>query len=413
MDDTAGVQPVAWKLLSAVAMRLPLTELLDCTPRELLDELWDAQPRFVRGARDRFGGLLSTSALDELIAANALEPDALTVLLDGKRVPRDVYRAAAPIARNRSVHDAVDPAELRALYAGGASLLIHGLERKLPALRELAAALRTELGMATAVNAILSPPGAAARTLGLHYDVCGVLVLQVEGCKRWRVHAPSFALPLPHHAFTDHGDGAPGEPVGQWTLQPGDALFVPRGHRHVAEPTWEHSLHVAIQLAPCTVYDLARDALLGALDELAVRDVALRRAVDGTAPPSDAVRGAVAAAIAQCAADAAAPPLSLAPPSAPAAPRLADVHAPRYRASGAPFEYERTDGDGYARLEVSAAGATLELPAEAEPLLARLRRSPEPFEPGALRLDLPARLQRRVLDALAARGLVHRCSHGA
>ncbi len=363
-----------------------IAELTGLGPQAFLDDVWDARAVCVGGARDRFEDLLSSADVDGLIAANALEPDALTLLRDGKRVPWDLYRADATIARDRAARDAVDPARLRDLYADGASLLLHGLERKRPVLAALAAALRDELHLrAASVNAILSPPGAAARTLGVHYDVCGVLVLQLEGAKQWRVYEPAFALPLEHHGFAELGAPPSGAPTGEWTLRPGDALFVPRGHLHVAEPTWDHSLHLAIQLVPNTAYDVLRRQLLDALEAAARADATLRRTV--AAPAA-------------------------APAHAPAS--VADVRGrAMYRTGDAPVEYRRRDDDEVPCVAVRVDGNELALPLAAEPLLARMRCSRDPFCAESLHLAMPARLQRHVLEALAERGLLEKCSVGA
>ncbi len=70
----------------------------------------------------------------------------------------------------------------------GATLVLQALHRTWPPLVEFASQLSAELGHPVQINSYITP--AQNRGFAPHYDVHDVFVLQVEGRKRWRIHAP-------------------------------------------------------------------------------------------------------------------------------------------------------------------------------------------------------------------------------
>lgn len=107
-----------------------------------------------------------------------------------------------------------------------------------------------------------------------HTDKQRVLVLQTDGCKRWRVFAPTDPRKTPGADPLARGKGDDallmselGEPLLDTTLHPGDALFVPAGFPH-ATSTDQASLHLTLGL----------DTHVWGLDPAQARAGALQRA---------------------------------------------------------------------------------------------------------------------------------------
>src|SRR6185369_9319656 len=91
-----------------------------------------------------------------------------------------------------------------------------------------------------------------------------VFVVQVDGCKDWRLYGPTEASP------TRRGAGAPAPPPEHRPeivrLEPGDVLYLPRGHWHAAVGLGGPTLHLTIGLTRKTGADLLHwlaDELLG------------------------------------------------------------------------------------------------------------------------------------------------------
>ena len=95
-----------------------------------------------------------------------------------------------------------------------------------------------------------------------------MFVLQIAGAKRWRIHEPVLPDPLPHQTWDGRRDQvqarAAEEPLIDTLLEPGDALYLPRGYLHSAVAQGELSIHLTIGVHPLTGYDLARELIAAA-----------------------------------------------------------------------------------------------------------------------------------------------------
>jgi hypothetical protein len=114
-----------------------------------------------------------------------------------------------------------------------------------------------------------------------------VFVLQVAGRKHWRVHDPVLPDPLVNQPWGGRAEEvaatAEGPPALEIVLEPGDALYLPRGWLHAAEALGEQSLHLTVGLHRPTRYTLV-EALLG----LAAEDPRLRAGLPLGLDPTDA-----------------------------------------------------------------------------------------------------------------------------
>ncbi len=146
-------------------------------------------------------------------------------------------------------HDtSVDAATAVARFDAGAMMDLRDLQRGFAGVRAMLAHLVDELGLtalarASYCHAFVSPAGTG---VAKHFDNREVIVVQVAGRKRWRL-AANTALPAPLMAHVVGGPthpynlraGAaglddPAMPADAETLvlEPGAALFVPRGAWH-------------------------------------------------------------------------------------------------------------------------------------------------------------------------------------
>jgi hypothetical protein len=133
--------------------------------------------------------------------------------------------------------------------------------------------LADELGNPVQINSYITPP--QNQGFAPHYDVHDVFVLQVAGRKRWTIHAPVVEAPLdnqPWEQFRDEVAARAAEPpLIDTVLEPGDALYLPRGTIHSAVAQGETSIHLTVGVHPVSRYQLVRH-----LFDLAQDDAALR-----------------------------------------------------------------------------------------------------------------------------------------
>ena len=146
-----------------------------------------------------------------------------------------------------------------AQLADGATLVLQGLHRTWPPLVDFGSQLADELGHPVQINAYITPP--QNRGFAPHYDVHDVFVLQVSGRKRWRIHEPVVPDPLRQPELGEVAAprsprAAETEPLIDTVLEPGDALYLPRGTIHAAEALGETSIHLTVGIHPVTRYTL-------------------------------------------------------------------------------------------------------------------------------------------------------------
>jgi ribosomal protein L16 Arg81 hydroxylase len=183
---------------------------------------------------------------------------------------------------------------LKHLLDRGASFRIRTAQQFCQPLNELCRELEQTFNSPVRANLYCTPPNAQA--FKLHFDTHEVLVLQIAGCKQWRVFEPQLTLPLgyvPPLPFEKNDDklkfrrgalkqgqddideDSCGQPVVETVLNPGDLLYLPRGFIHAGRAVSEPSVHLTIGIHVLTWLDL----LSVALGQAANNNRLLRRAL--------------------------------------------------------------------------------------------------------------------------------------
>ncbi|GAA4467704.1 cupin domain-containing protein [Phytohabitans houttuyneae] len=255
--------------------RPALSRCVAVEPAKFAGAYWGRAPLLSRAAElsgpDGFRDLLSPADADELLSRRGLRTPFLRVAKDGQVLPASRFTGGG--GAGAEVRDQVLDERVLALYADGATLVLQGLHRIWPPLEEFARELGGQLRQPLQVNAYLTP--AASQGFATHYDTHDVFVLQVAGRKRWRIHEPVLRDPLERQAWGGRADEvsavAEGAPAIDEVLEPGDALYLPRGWLHSAQAQEGPTLHLTVGIKALTRY-----ALVEALLELAAEDPRLR-----------------------------------------------------------------------------------------------------------------------------------------
>ncbi len=226
---------------------------LDTTAR-FFAEYWERQPRLHHSTLTQ--GLFDLDAFEALMAGAPVGPASWLNVVGSDGRARPVTGSAGATVCLASLYRA---------YQAGRTLLLTELQQRSAPVARLCRALEQEL-LALGVplvqrlgaNAYLTPT--RARGFELHYDDHCVLVLQLAGRKRWRIHAPTTELPVARceGALPEASVGAP---ILEPELAPGDVLYVPRGFPHAAHTTDGSSLHVTLSLHTLTWQALVADLL--------------------------------------------------------------------------------------------------------------------------------------------------------
>lgn len=244
-------------------------------PAKFAADHWGRSPLLSRAAElpnpAGFTDLLSPADADELLSRRGLRTPFLRVAKDGQLVPAARFTGGG--GAGAEIGDQVLDEQILALYADGATLVLQGLHRTWPALVDFARDLGAALAQPLQVNAYLTPAG--NQGFATHYDTHDVFVLQVDGRKHWRIHPPVLPDPLEKQPWGGRADEvsavAEGRPALDVVLEPGDALYLPRGWLHSAQAQESSSLHLTVGIRALT-----RHALVEELLALSAEDVRLR-----------------------------------------------------------------------------------------------------------------------------------------
>lgn len=190
---------------------------------------------------------------------------------DGTFPARDmrIYRDRAELPR-LFLKD--DPAErgalIERLLAANASIILNRVQAHVPAIARLCEAVAGETRDHVSAAAIATSGEGGA--LKLHWDEYDIIILQVDGAKKWQVYGNPVVNPV--YGLTKKIAEPDVPPALEIVLQPGDWLFVPAGWAHRCDTAAARSLHLGIMFYPFTAVraiELMMRAMLADADDRA------------------------------------------------------------------------------------------------------------------------------------------------
>ena len=148
----------------------------------------------------------------------------------------------------------IDAAKLDGFLAAGFSIVIVHLEEHVPALAAVCDEIKSQLLEGAFVGAVITS-GTGVGAFRIHYDPEDLVILQVEGTKRWQIFGPPVSNPVRRMPKQVPPDGT--EPIFDEVLEPGDLLFVPGGNWHRCESGLSTSVHLGFFFLPPTAWHAA------------------------------------------------------------------------------------------------------------------------------------------------------------
>jgi ribosomal protein L16 Arg81 hydroxylase len=196
---------------------------------------------------DHYAPFLGWAALRDILAAGRqpLERDGIRVTKESHVMPPEKW----------TTDGKVDTSKLQAFLADGFSIVITHVEAHVPALAAVCNEIKTRLHDGSFVGAIVTA-GAGAGAFKVHFDPEDLVILQIEGTKRWQVFAPVVSNPL--RAMPKQTLENP-QPILDEVLEPGDLLFVPGGYWHHCESGLSASVHLGVFFLPPTGWHAIRE----------------------------------------------------------------------------------------------------------------------------------------------------------
>jgi ribosomal protein L16 Arg81 hydroxylase len=209
-------------------------------PETFAGDYWEQRPLLVqRDDPGYYDGLLTLADLDGILASMSVPETSIRLANRGTTTwLRDLAQSKDGWATEAVYRE----------YRQGATINIVHLHEHWPALGRLCQALTSEFTATVQTNIYLTP----RRSQGLapHYDNHDVFVAQIHGTKHWRLYDSPVRLPLTEQR--PDPAASHGAPAREFTMNPGDLLYLPRGTVHDATANDAASLHLTIGVAPLT-----------------------------------------------------------------------------------------------------------------------------------------------------------------
>jgi bifunctional lysine-specific demethylase and histidyl-hydroxylase NO66 len=254
-----------------------LSRLISVDIDRFAREYWGKQALLSPAAElgRNFTDLLDSASIDELVSERGLRTPFLRVAKDGSTLGDRAF--TGPGGVGAGIADQVSDDKLVRLFADGSTLVLQALHRVWPPIIQFCQLLAAELGHPVQANAYVTPP--QNQGFSNHYDVHDVFVLQIQGSKRWQIHAPVLEAPLRDQPWNDRKAAvqarAAEKPLIEAVLEPGDCLYLPRGFLHAAKALGGVSSHLTIGVHAWTRFAIAEQMLQQALHKVA-QDPAIR-----------------------------------------------------------------------------------------------------------------------------------------
>jgi ribosomal protein L16 Arg81 hydroxylase len=232
--------------------------------QEFFARYWEAEILHISRKQPNYlSSLFALKELDDLLGHRSMDAK---VQLVGNRKRNGVTASEAATE---------DISDLGNIYEGfyqGRTLVVNGLHRLWEPVSRLCRNLLRETALKTQANLYITPGGSTG--FDCHWDGHDVMILQLEGTKKWNLYPPALRLPRPNspgEAYHKEKGGS----VRNVTLQSGDLLYVPRGTPHQATSGNEPSVHLTVGLMATTWEDL----FLATVRALATKNESLRKSL--------------------------------------------------------------------------------------------------------------------------------------
>jgi len=222
------------------------------------------------GAADRYAHLLCIADLDAFLRTDAARHPRVSMADGGRQgsaaIPPDEYLLTEG--------SRIDLPRLLARHDSGGSLVISQFHELHVPLAQFCRGLEKVFLHPVQANIYLTPPG--AQGFRVHFDTHDVLVMQVSGAKSWRVW-DDIPFALPSRATPWANKQSPAGTPHALNLNPGDALYLPRGvmHEAAAQSGDAPSLHITIGFLEASIADMLRELL----ETLEAENPALRASI--------------------------------------------------------------------------------------------------------------------------------------
>ena len=191
--------------------------------------------------------VFSVERFRNLLSSPLLTPDWLQASLAGKAV--DLRGSVAwKVVQDKKLYF-MDKEVLNKALANRASVVLEGIDVMDTGIAQLVGDLEQTMPCSLS-NCVAFFSRSQNEAYSGHRDSDDVLVIQISGTKRWRLHEPQQRRYLGNAPLTDGMMGPVAETVD---MNPGDIMFLRAGVPHKCSTVTDHSLHLSFDLIDRTL----------------------------------------------------------------------------------------------------------------------------------------------------------------
>lgn len=235
------------------------------------DEVYERRPMLVSRKDSTFySEIFGAEDIDSLLGSPATASKFLRMHFKGREID----------ASRWSRGEEVDAGAVSGLFAEGATLIINGANKFFSRLAAYCNNVERQMRFGVQPNIYITP--ANSRGFDRHYDDHDVFIMQAHGTKNWRLYGSPVELPNRKQKH-EWGKYASLPLRERFMLNPGDLLYIPRGHLHDADTDGEASIHITFGLHPPYLFELVQELAHRSQDS-----PGFRRAVPGLMSCMDA-----------------------------------------------------------------------------------------------------------------------------
>nr|WP_156793942.1 cupin domain-containing protein [Leptothrix ochracea] len=247
--SSSSVLVAAAPILSVPLLNKPCAQLGGLSPDEFMHQYWQRKPLLVRQA---FAGIqppVSRAELFQLLASEDVE--SRLVCRSGPEADADWTLKRGPMSRR----------SLPALHQSGWTVLVQGLNLHTPAAAELLEQFR--FVPQARLDDLMMSWASEGGGVGPHFDSYDVFLIQVHGCRRWRIGRMDDAVLLPNLPVKIIANFRFEE---EWLLEPGDMLYLPPGWAHDGDAVGGECMTCSVGFRSPFRTELTRETLLRLAD---------------------------------------------------------------------------------------------------------------------------------------------------
>jgi ribosomal protein L16 Arg81 hydroxylase len=246
------------------------------TPEEFLTQIAGKKPVHIPGPADKFTFAMSWDHMNRILnQSNIWTPHTLQLVQDTVVLLPDQY-ARDGFGRDGAHTYLVDFDKVKGLLRQGASLVLNEIETLTPGMKRIAEILGRQPGGKVQANLYCS--WQKHQAFDVHFDTHDVFAMQIVGEKAWRIYQRHFKDPINHPAFKSHPaqfhHAHKGDLLMEFTMRPGDLVYVPSGFYHEALAESDSTVHISFSVVPLIGLDV-----VSMLFEFGVMDEVFRQAV--------------------------------------------------------------------------------------------------------------------------------------